>query len=276
MLIKRPQLTLAAMLLLGPTVDGTAPSITKKEQMQYYPAGRVTVTTPNVGQNSSRRVYLTGPWMDWASSVTGPTGLTAKIMAKRQGLGSGELEIIIYATAGVARGNHSMSVNIGCPPVSLDCNAGPVKFDVRVLETGPVTSIAPAAPASAILEPGKLAPNTEVLFIVNAQGADIARILPRLTTLKNVSIVAQVPGMAMIQVRGTTPACGGVDIGLIDRSATAEDPVFVKATGYTGWIAGTICPGSIPNPPPTSGCTTVLSCPSGYVWSPTSCMCIKQ
>lgn len=107
--------------------------------------------------------------MDYISSVNTVGGVSGRNITHPDGM----TELILDATAGAARGDKNISVNIACPFGGnlIGCTSGPVNIPVRVIESGPITSIGPS---------GTLMANTQYTFNLQGHGLDVAVLLPRL------------------------------------------------------------------------------------------------
>jgi hypothetical protein len=218
----------------------SSPRIEKIEQ-NTRTVERQTVGTVSIGQGKTRMIWLTGPWMDWVDDVNGSGGVDGTIKSTKQGVLTGEVQIILSATDGATRGEKTLSVHVKCPVIPLDCNSGPFTFRVRVFETGPITSFDPD---------DTVAPNQLATYTINGEGLNFAELLPRLTTLKNAVIVSK--SSTSLTVSGTNPSCGGVDIQFIDVDGP-EDMNYKKATGVKVPIAGGPCGTIFPSSPIVGG-----------------------
>ena len=209
----------------------------------------IAVPRLTVAQQSSRRVRIDGDWMDYISSVNTVGGVSGRNITHPDGMA----ELVLDATAGAARGNKNISVNIACPPGGnlLGCTAGPVNIPVRVIESGPITSIGPS---------GTLQANTQYTFTLQGQGLDVAVLLPRLLNLKDATILEKTA--TTMRVRGTTPQCGYVDVALTDESD--GDIPYRKGAGLPSILAGHICGLTLSNP-----AGVVINCPTGTNWNAT-------
>jgi hypothetical protein len=209
----------------------------------------IAVPRLTVPQASSRRVRIEGDWMDHISSVNTVGGVSGRNITHPDGM----TELILDATAGAVRGDKNISVNIACPWGSsvLGCTAGPVNVPVRVIETGPISSINPS---------GTVAPNTQITFNLTGEGLNVATLLPRLLHLKNATVLARTA--TTIRVRGTTPQCGYVDVALTDE-ADGDIP-YRKSSALQPVLAGAICGLTLANP-----VGIIINCSAGTSWDAT-------
>lgn len=213
----------------------------------------ISVSRLTVAQASSRRVRIEGDWMDYISSVNASGGISGRNITHPDGM----TELILDATASAARGDKNISVNIACPFGGnlLGCTPGPVNIPVKVIETGPITSITPS---------GTLNANTQYTFTLQGEGLNVAVLLPRLLNLKYATILEKTANT--MRVRGTTPQCGYVDVALTDQ-ADGDIP-YRKGSALQSVLAGAICGTSLSPPagiiincqPPTSWDATLRRC----------------
>jgi hypothetical protein len=226
--MKKPlsALTLAGMMWLG--ARPSEPAITDLAQATRTVA-RQSVSTAKIGQGMTRTIWITGPWMDWVNDVNGTGGVDGTIKATKQGITTGEVQIILNATASATVGEKTLTVDVKCPIIPLDCKPGPFPFKVRVFETGPINSITPT---------GVVAPDQQAMYTINGEGLNSAELLPRLTTLRNATIVTRTANT--LTVRGTNPSCGGVDIEFV-AAGGGDDMPYRKSAGLTLPIAGGAC-----------------------------------
>jgi hypothetical protein len=216
----------------------------------------IAVPRFTVAQGYSRHVRIAGPWMDYISSVTPIAGITGRNVQHI----NGQTDLILDASSSTSRGDHSVQVKITCPPLAyLNGCAPAVVIPVKVLEMGPVNRISPS---------GTVPPNTTMVFRLEGEGLNVAKILARLTTLQNAAVLPGATSTAL-SVRGTTKACGYVDISLSDVADGDEFPY--KKNYNTPILAGTLCAGSLP-PTPYSA----VSCPSGKTYDPVSKTCYEE
>ena len=206
----------------------------------------ISVTRLTVPQASSRRVRIDGDWMDYISSVNASGGISGRNISHPDGM----TELILDATSSAARGDKNISVNIACPWGGnlIGCTPGPVNIPVKVIETGPITSIGPS---------GTLAANTQYTFNLQGEGLDVAVLLPRLLSLKNATILEKTA--TTMRVRGTTPQCGYVDVALTDQ-ADGDIP-YRKGSALQPILAGAICGLTLSHP-----VGVVINCPTGTTW----------
>jgi len=231
-----------------------SPAFTGLEQntrtVEWAPVQRVTIA-----QRSSRKIRITGPWMDFISAVNANGGVSGRNIARTDFRQS---TIILDASESAARGTKNISVSIACPFGGnlLGCTPGPVSIPVRVFETGPITSISPS---------GTVTPNTTTTFNLQGEALDVAVLLPRLLTLKNATILSK--SSTSMSVRGVTPACGYIDVALTDQADGSEFP-YRKGTQLPSVLAGNICGTSLAPPAPSSH-----YCPPGQSWNPSANAC---
>jgi hypothetical protein len=207
-----------------------------------------------IAQKSSRKIRLSGPWMDYISSVNGSGGISGRNIAHADG----KTTLILDATATAGRGDKEISAAISCPFGSglIGCK-DIVAIPMRVFESGPINSIFPN---------GTVPANTPVTFDLTGEGFDVAALLPRLLSLKNASI--QQFTSTTIRVRGTTPACGFVDVALTDEDDGDEFP-YRKGPNLQSVLAGHICGTSLA--PNKIG--TQIICPTGTNWNDATKSC---
>ena len=163
----------------------------------------------------------------------------------------GTTTLILDATESAARGDKLITAVVdcslgmawvGCPPN--------VTIPIKVFETGPINSISPA---------GTVSPGASVTFTLRGDRLDVAKLLPRLLTLKNASLTHVDAGT--VRVTGITPSCGYIDVALTDQADGDEFP-YRKGTSLQSVLAGTICGTSLA---PTS--STYHQCPVGQNWN---------
>jgi hypothetical protein len=231
-----------------------SPAFTGLEQntrtVEWAPVTRITV-----GQKSSRKIRITGPWMDYISAVNANGGVSGRNIDH---VGDRQSTIILDAAESAPRGTKNISVSIACPFGGnlLGCTSGPVPIPIRVFETGPITSISPS---------GTVTPNTPTTFELQGQALDVAVLLPRLLTLKNATILSK--SATSMQVRGTTPACGYIDVALTDQADGSEFP-YRKGSQLQAVLAGHICGTTLAPPAPV-----YHYCPPGQNWNPSTNSC---
>jgi hypothetical protein len=212
----------------------------------------ITVPRATVAQRSSRKVRLVGPWLDYVTSVTSSNGITARNFEKADR----QITMILDASASAARGDMTLKLNITCPVVAFDCKPS-VTLPLKVFETGPVRTIQPY---------GTVPPNAAVTFDLTGEALDVAKLLPRLVTLTNAVILSRTA--TTMQVRGTTPSCGSIDVALTDVADGDEFPYRREST-VQAVVAGTICGQSTAPPLLKTG----TGCSAGQVWDPTLKSC---
>ena len=242
---------LAGMLLISTAAEFDAPHWTVLEQntrtVEWARVNRFTVP-----QGSARTVRITGPWMDYITSVTPIAGITGYSIQHPEG----KTTLILHADQSTSRGDHTVQVKIGCPPLSNLIGCAPAAvIPVKVLEMGPITGVTPN---------GTVAPNTTMNFTLTGEGMNVATILGRLTSLQNASILSGATSSS-ITVRGTTKSCGYVTIALSDVVDGDEFPYKNLASPI---VAGSVCAGSGPNTPPT-----YVYCPVGQTYDANTKTC---
>ena len=212
-----------------------------------------SVNRITIGQRSSRKIRLSGPWMDYVTSINGSGGISGRNIAHADG----KTTLILDASESAGRGDKEISAAISCPfgGTLIGCK-DIVAFPVRVFETGPITSISPA---------GTVTPGASVTFTLTGDRLDVAKLLPRLLTLKNASL-AHV-NASTVRVTGITPACGYIDVALTDQLDGDEFP-YRKGSTLQSVLAGTICGTSLVPPAPT-----FHQCPPGTSWNPGANAC---
>jgi hypothetical protein len=225
--------SLSALSLLGVAwVSGSplsAPRIARIDQ-NTRTVERQAVTVPKIGQGMTRMIWLVGPWMDYVNDVNGNGGVDGTIKSTHGDFDNSYVQIILSAPASATPGDKTLSVDVKCPPIPFtDCTPGPFSFKVRVIETGPLTTITPN---------NIVAPNQQTTYTISGEGLNIAQLLPRLTTLKNAAIVSQTANTLVVS--GTNPSCGGVDIEFTAIGGL-EDIPYKKASGLSLPVAGGIC-----------------------------------
>jgi len=247
-------LAVGSVALMSYSSAFDAPAFTRLEQ-NTRTVEWASVTRITIAQKSSRKIRITGPWMDYISAVNGSGGVSGRNIAQ---VADKQSTIILDATETAPRGTKFISVSITCPFGGnfLGCTAGPVSIPIRVFESGPITSIAPS---------GTVPPNTEMNFDLQGEALNVAVLLPRLLLLKNASIVSK--SSTTMRVRGTTPACGFIDVALTDELDGSEFP-YRKGSQLQSVLAGTICGTHLVPPAPT-----YHYCPPGQVWNPASNAC---
>lgn len=217
----------AALLMAGRTYD--APTWTRLEQntrtVEWLSVSRATIP-----QSSSRKIRITGPWMDYIAGVNGNGGVSGRSINH---VGDKQSTLILDAAAHAPRGNKYISVIIDCPLGAnlLGCTRGPVEIPVKVFETGPVRSIKPS---------GTVEPNAMMTFTLYGDGMNYAALLPRIVNLRNAVVLGR--SADTIAVRGITPSCGYIDVALTDQEDGDEFP-YRKAAGYQPGVAGSMCGG---------------------------------
>lgn len=219
-------IALTGLVSIGAIGTFAPPQITMTEQ-ELNPnstQNRTPVSIITVGVDDSRRVWLTGPWLDHVSSVNVPSNLSAKICCYKDRFGKGEVEFRLTAEKTAVRGVKTLSLNISCPVVAFDCNKGPVYFKVRVTDTGPISWIYPQV----------VSVNSRVTFKLEGAGLDVAAILLTKTNLLNPVIVGRTTNTLSIQ--GTATACGHIRIALRDKDDPYMDqpyhmPAYMITTG---------------------------------------------
>lgn len=242
----------SACLLSG----GLALDLPKIEKIeQNGSAGYKTVSRVAIAQKLTRSIRVTGPWLDFVTSVTASGGVSARniqtVMFSRQ------VTMILDATESATRGDKSIRLNISCPPINIDCRSS-ILLPITVLETGPITAISPS---------GTVPPNAVVTFNLTGEALGVAKLLPRLLKLGNATVLSRTT--TTMRVRGTTPSCGGIDVALQDEAQLDGETPFRRATSMASVKAGAWCPGDFAN-------TTVGSspyCPAPTTWNATALTC---
>jgi hypothetical protein len=247
-------LALGSVLFVAPGSAFDPPSFTKIEQ-NTRTVEWLSVSRATVAQASSRKIRLTGPWMDYVTSVTTSGGISGRNISHE----FQKVTLILDASASSARGNKSVALNITCPfgGELIGCTRGPVMLPVKVFENGPINSISPS---------GTVAANTQYTFELHGEGLDVAALLPRLLTLTNASVVSR--DATTIKVRGTTPSCGYIDVALTDQADGDEFP-YRKGSTLQSVLAAHICGTSLA---PSSIGNSIV-CPSGTTYDPNSKTC---
>ena len=244
-------ITLGGLLSLRSTAFD--PGFEKIEQntrtVEWLSVQRVTI-----GQSSSRKIRLTGPWMDFVSSATTSNGVSARNIVRD--FPFRKVTMILDASASTTRGDMLLTLRISCPVVPLDCKST-VRLPVRVFETGPIATIQPW---------GVVPANSLVTFDLTGQALAVAKLLPRLLRLGNPTILQRTS--TTMRVRGTTPSCGSVDVALTDENDGDEFPYRHAAT-MQRVIAGTECAGG---PAPLS--LKYTQCTPPQVWNDALKACV--
>ncbi len=212
----------------------------------------IAVPRATIAQRSSRKIRLHGPWLDRVTSVTSSNGITGRNFER---VDDKEVTMILDASASSARGDMSLKLNIACPAIPFDCRPS-VNLPLKVFETGPIKTIQPY---------GIVPPNAVVTFDLTGEALGVAKLLPRLVTLSNPVIVSRTA--TTMRVRGTTPACGHLDVALTDEADGDEFP-YRRETTVQAIVAGTIC-GQSTAPP----LLTTTTCSPGQVWNATQKAC---
>jgi len=231
----------------------TFSSLTAILEQNTRTAEWVGVARITIAQKSSRRIRLSGPWMDYVTSINGSGGISGRNVEHADG----KTTLILDASESAGRGDKEISAAISCPfgGTLIGCK-DIVAFPIRVFETGPITSISPS---------GTVMPSTSVTFTLTGDRLDVAKLMPRLLTLKNASLVHV--NTNTVRVTGTTPACGFVDVALSDQMDGDEFP-YRKGSALQSVLAGSICGSSIVPPP-----TTFHQCPVGQNWNSATNSC---
>jgi hypothetical protein len=247
-------LALGSVLFVAPGSAFDPPSFTKIEQNTRTVAW-VSVGRATIAQSSSRRIRVTGPWMDYVTSVSTSGGISGRNISHE----FQKVSLVLDATTSSARGNKSVALNITCPfgGELIGCTRGPVMLPIKVFESGPISSISPS---------GTVAANTQYTFELHGEGFDVAALLPRLLTLKDASVVSR--DASTIRVKGITPSCGYIDVALTDQADGDEFP-YRKGNALPSVLSGHICGTSLA--PSSIGNSTV--CPSGTNWDTNTKTC---
>lgn len=212
-----------------------------------------SVNRITIGQKSSRKIRLSGYWMDRIVSVTPSGGISGRNIEHPDF----KTTLILDATESASRGDKQISAVIDCPwgTTVIGCQ-GTVSIPIRVFETGPINSIQPS---------GTVSPGTSMTFTVRGERLDVAKLLPRLLTLKNASLTHVDAGT--VRVTGITPSCGHIDVALTDQADGDEFP-YRKGTTLQPVLAGTICGMSLAPSAPSSH-----QCPPGTSWNAAANVC---
>lgn len=210
-------------------------------------AAWASVTRITIGQKSSRKIRLSGPWMDWVSSIKSSGGITGRNIEHPDW----KTTLILDASESAARGNKNITARISCPPGStlIGCKDS-VLIPIKVFETGPINSIQPS---------GTVTPGASMTFTLRGERMDVAALLPRLLSLKNASITHVDAGT--VRVTGITPSCGHIDVALTDQADGDEFP-YRKGTSLQPVLAGSICGTSLAPSSPS-----FHQCPPGQNWN---------
>ena len=240
---------------LGYSAVATAQSkiivIEQNGRTGYHPVSRVAV-----GQGSSRSIRITGKYLHLVSSATTTGGVSARSIQKTA---EHQVTMVLDASSSSARGDVGLRLNIACaaplPFMTSDCTSS-VVLPVKVLETGPIASVAPT---------GSVPANAAVTFDVTGTGMGDAKLLARLMTLKNATVVQQ--GASVIRVRGTTPSCGAVVVALQDRAQLDDEVPYRKGSAVQLTLAGGVNCGGGPRVYSTT------TCPVGSVWNASQNQC---
>ncbi|HSJ07026.1 MAG TPA: hypothetical protein VK936_09995 [Longimicrobiales bacterium] len=226
------------------TFAAAPPSIEKVEQ--NVGGMRVRLSRPQLPRLAIRRIWVTGPWLDYASSVTSAGGVSGRIANKRTLLGRGEVEIVVESSSSATRGQKGLRINIKCPPIPFtDCNENGVPLPVFVLATGPISSISPNG----------VVPSGQTMdFTLTGQNMNVARVVD--PTVQVISRTA-----TTIRLRRTTPSCGNILFQLYDEASGSrwdQDEQYALTPGFVHAHVGTVCVRNQP-PPPTTG--PIRRCP---------------
>lgn len=250
-------IALGSVLFVAPGSAFDPPSFTKIEQ-NTRTVPWLSVSRATIAQSSSRKIRLTGPWMDYVTSVTTSGGISGRNISHE----FQKVTLILDATMSSARGNKSVALNITCPfgGELIGCTRGPVMVPIKVFENGPISSISPN---------GTLAANTQYTFELHGEGFDVAALLPRLLTLTNASVVSR--DASTIKVRGITPSCGYIDVALTDQADGDEFP-YRKGSLLQSVLSGHICGSSLA----PSGMGNIHVCPSGTNWDDNTKTCHNE
>jgi len=245
-------LAVGALFWINPRAGMDAPRIDKLEQ-NTRTVEWATTTRATIGQQSSRKIRVSGPWMGFVTSATTSNGVSARNIVREWD----KVSMTLDAAASSARGDMTLRLNINCPPppVNLDC-ASSKGLPVKVFETGPINGISPS---------GVVPANTVVTFDLTGQALNVAKLNPRLLSLRNASIISRTS--TTMRVRGTTPSCGYIDVALTDESGDGEY-VYRKGGSLQAVLAGTICGSSLAPPgiaqhycyPPTTWSPALNAC----------------
>lgn len=243
-------LAIGGLLSMNPGPVLERPHIDKLEQNTRTVEWATTVRA-TIGQQSSRKIRVSGPWMDFVTSATTSNGVSARSISHEWR----QVTMILDAAASSARGDMTLRLNISCPPVNFECSSS-ITLPVKIFETGPINGISPS---------GVVPANTAVTFDLTGQALSVAKLNPRLLTLRNASIVSRTA--STMRVKGTTPSCGYIDVALTDESGDGEF-VYRKGGSLQAVLAGTICGSSLAPPgmsqhyctPPTTWNVSANAC----------------
>ena len=213
------------------------------------------IATPQatIGQSSSRKVRLNGPWMDYVTSATTSNGVSARNIEHADK----QVTMILDASASAARGDMNLRLNITCPPfpINFDCGSSAL-LKVKIFETGPINTIQPS---------GIVPPNSVITFDLTGEAMGVAKLNARLLSLSGASVLSRTP--TSIKVKGKTPSCGYVDVALTDEAGDGEF-VYRKSGSLRQVLAGTICGSSLA--PPLMGQSI---CIAPKVWDAVALVC---
>ncbi len=196
------------------------------------------------GKVKEFRLY--GPWLDWTTKVT-LLGVTQGIIEKRPTFNSdgGLLRLNISAVPTAAPGVTVAIVNIGCPPLPVDC-APVVTFPVRIVRVGTAISIMPNTNVPA---------QEQVNFTITGTNLSTATIFEFRTALKNISNVVRTP--TTLSFRALTTACGTNRVHVRDAGEGGDFYAFPggldvrldSACGVARITTGLVSGGSSPGAP---------------------------
>lgn len=213
------------------------------------------IATPRatIGQSSTRRVRLRGPWMDYVTSATSSNGVSARNIEHEDH----QVTMILDASASAARGDMNLRLNITCPPGGnlLQCGSS-VQLPIKIFETGPINTIQPS---------GIVPPNSVITFDLTGEAMGVAKLNARLLSLSGASVLSRTS--TSIKVKGKTPSCGYVDVALTDEAGDGEF-VYRKSGSLQQVLAGTICGSSLA--PPLLGQS---HCIAPKIWDPVALIC---
>jgi hypothetical protein len=218
------------MVLAGSlTIAATAssPRITKMEEVLWHPGRLEEVNYVTVGAGEQRDIWLTGPWLDYATSVNPISGVSGQIIDKKDIGSLGVVHVRITASTSATRGRKSLWLNITCPFIAFDCVNGPLEFYVWLSATGPLTSIT----ASAVTSSGHVPPMTRVTFTIHGADLAVAELSRWQPDVWEPVIVVRTTTIIFIQA--TTPACGKpITINLTDKDYDRNDNAFYRRNYY--------------------------------------------
>jgi hypothetical protein len=201
--------------------------------------------TVYIAPGKVKEFRLYGPWLDWTSKVT-LLNVSQTILEKRPTFNSdgGLLRLNISAPSSASPGVTVAIVNIGCPPVPVDC-APVITFPVRIVRVGTATAITPNTNVPA---------GERINFTITGTNLNTATIFAFRTGLKNVTNV--VPGANTLRFSALTTSCGTNRVHVRDAGEGGDffpypgglDVRLDSACGVariaTGMVSGGTAPGA--------------------------------